>query len=181
MTIEELVRDKANEFPELVAPQSVTALRVWFCNYRTLSPLALLANLQTLVIAGYPDSDFDAIASLAKLQYLSILDFAKVTDLTPLGQLTELRTLRLHSPPSWDSSGRVIEVDSLAPIALLPRLEHLELFGVRPADQSLAALELAPNLRTVRVSKFPKPEVARYRAASNVGESFAPPPSAGWA
>lgn len=180
MLTEDLLRDPAKEFPRLPDPDAVTALRVWFCKYRTLRPLAGLRHLRTLVIAGYPDPDFDAISGLAELQYLSVLDFAKVTDLSPLAHLTELRTLRLHSPPSWDSSGKVIEVQSLAPLAELPRLEHLELFGVRPADGSLAALEPSRALKTVRVSNFPKAEVGRYRAAVHVSDSFAPPPTPDW-
>lgn len=115
-----------------------------------------------------------SLSELRRLEYLSVLDFAKVADLSPLADLNQLRVLRLHSPPSWDSSGRVIEVQSLAPLARLPRLEHLELFGVRPTDKSLAPLEAAPRLRTLRVSKYPKSEVARYRSAVAVTDEFAP-------
>lgn len=180
MATQDLMRDPAKEFPQLPDPGAVTALRIWFCKYRTLRPLSEMSNLQTLVVAGYPDSDFDALSGLTELRYLSVLDFAKVTDLSPLAGLDQLQTLRLHSPPSWDAAGKVIEVASLAPLAGLPRLEHLELFGVRTPDASLAALESAPALKTVRLSKFPKAEVARYRAATGVGESFAPEPGGDW-
>lgn len=176
MPIQDLVRDPARQFPDLPDPEAVTALRVWFCKYRTLGPVAAFTNLRTLVVAGYPDPDFVPLAGLRGLEYLSVLDFAKVSDLSPLADLDHLRVLRLHSPPSWDSSGKVIEVQSLEPLAQLPQLEHLELFGVRPSDKSLAPLEAAPRLRTVRVSKFPMPEVARFRAATGVTDPFAPPP-----
>lgn len=53
---------------------------------------------------------------------------------------------------------------------------YLELFGVRPTDHSLAALESAPALRTVRVSKYPKAEVSRYQSATGIADSFAPEP-----
>lgn len=176
------MRDPAKEFPSLAAPAAVTALRIWFCKYRTLRPMADLTSLQTLVIAGYPDPDFTPLRTLTHLAYVSVLDFARVTDLTPLAGLHSVRTLRLHSPPSWDASGRVIEVDSLAPIADLPRLEHLELFGVRPSSGSLAELEAAPSLRTVPVSRYSTSEVARYRRATGVASNFAPaPPVPDWA
>jgi hypothetical protein len=179
--IASMMRDPAKEFPSLYAPTEVKALRVWFCKYRTLRPVAELTNLQTLVIAGYPDTDFAPLGALTHLAYLSVLDFTRVSDLAPLAALQSLRTLRLHSPPSWDASGRVIEVDSLGPIAALPRLEHLELFGVRPSSGYLSELEAAPSLRSVRVSKYAEPEVARYQLATGVASDFAPaPPIPDW-
>jgi hypothetical protein len=181
VVIEDLVRDPSRQFPSLPNPEMVTALRVWFCKYRTLVQIADLTNLRTLVIAGYPDRDFGPLAHLRNLQYISVLDFGSVNDLTPLSELQDLRTLRLHSPPSWDSSGKVIEVPSLASIARLPRLQHLELFGVRPPDKSLADLEGASALQTVRVSKYPKAEVARYESTTGVHNPFAPsPPIPDW-
>jgi len=156
-------------------------LRVWFCKYRTLRPLAELINLQTLVIAGYPDNDFSSIAALQNLDYLSVLHFPGVTDLAPLRELRALRTLRLSSLPSWDASGKVLEVDSLAPIADLPLLEHLELLGVRPASASLAELEGTAALRSLRVSKYPEAEVARYQSSTGMTNTFAPaPPVPDW-
>lgn len=180
--IETLMWDGSKEFPTLADPLSITDLRVWFCKYRTLEPIGQLTNLRTLVIAGYPDADFGPLAHLTSLTYLSVLDFRQVADLEPLRAFSALQTLRLHSPPSWDSSSRVIEVGSLAPIASLPSLEHLELFGVRPVSESLAELEIAPRLRSLRVSKYPKDEVARFRSATGVDDAFAPkPPHADWA
>ena len=174
--IEDLVRDPAKQFPDLGRPEAVTALRVWFCKYRSLSPVADLPNLQTLVVAGYPDADLTPFAGLTNLRYLRLLDFPKVRDLSPLVELTNLRTLRLATLPSWDSSGRVLEVASLAPLSRLPRLQHLELFGVRPPDKSLVPLEASPTLRTLRVSKYPQTEVVRYRAATGQSGAFAPAP-----
>jgi hypothetical protein len=179
--IESLMRDPSKRFPTLADPEAITALRVWFCKYRTLRPVADLTNLRTLVIAGYPDQDLTPIAPLRNLNYLSVLDFARITNLAPLVELHTLRTLRLHSPPSWDSSGKIIQVESLAPIAHLPNLEHLELFGVLPISGSLDDLQRAPSLRSVRVSKYPESEVARYRSATGVDSAFAPgPPVPDW-
>lgn len=173
---ENLVRDPARRFPELDNPEAVVALRVWFCKYRSLNEIAALSNLDTLIIAGYPDADFTPLAVLTRLRYLQVLDFAKVRDLSPLSRLLHLQTLRLATPPSWDSSGKALEVESLAPLAELPQLEHLELFGVRPPDRSLTPLEAAPALRTLRVSKYPQAEVTRYRDATGHADSFAPSP-----
>jgi len=139
--------------------------------------VSALTNLRVLVVAGYPDHDLGPVSALRHLEYLSLLDCRHVTDLSPLAEFPALRTLRLQSLPSWDSSGKVIEVDSLAPLARIPQLEHLELFGVCPQpERTLADLQPAPRLRTVRVSKYPNAEVARYRAATGTGDDFAPEP-----
>jgi hypothetical protein len=61
-------------------------------------------------------------------------------------------------------------------LAKLPHLAHPELFGVRPADKSLRDLEKAPSLVSVRVSKYPKPEVRRFYEATGCTDAFAPGP-----
>jgi hypothetical protein len=176
------MRDSSKTFPAFDEPGRITALRVWFCKYQTLRQIEELSNVRTLVIAGYPDESFEPIGRLASLEYLSVVDFPKITSLEPLADLGQLRVLRLHCLPSWDSSGRVIQIESLAPIARLARLEHLELFGVGPANGSLSALESLPGLRSVRVSKYPPAEVDRFRAVSAVSDEFAPAPQVlGWA
>lgn len=152
------MRDKARTMPESV-DDAVSALRIWHCNYQSLAALRSYPKLQTLVAATYPDDTLDPVASLERLEYLSLLHLPAVTDLAPLRRLNRLRTLRLATLPSWDSSGKVTTVDSLAPLAALPNLAHLELFGVRAADNYLPDLEGAPSLVSVRVSKYPKPEV----------------------
>lgn len=170
------MRDKANSMPRDPDGAGVTALRVWHCNYASLAPLAQYPNLTMLVVATYPDMDLEPVASLGDLQYLSLLHLPGVTDLAPLARLPHLRTVRLSTLPSWDSSGKVTEVASLAPLALLPELAHLELFGVRPASKSLQDLENAVSLTSVRVSKYPKAEVTRYRSVTGVSDAFAPSP-----
>ena len=140
----DLMRDKAEVMPSDPEADKITALRVWHCKYVSLAPIVLYPNLTTLVVATYPDADLEPIASLKALEYLSILHLPRVTDLTPLATLSRLRTLRMATLPGWDASGKVTEVDSLRPLALLPELTHLELFGVRPASGSLGDLEHAP-------------------------------------
>lgn len=170
------MRDKAKTLPLDPDAANVTALRVWHCSYATFAPLAQYRNLRTLVVATYPDSDLDTVAQLGDLEYLSLMHLPSVADLAPLAQLKHLRTVRLSTLPSWDPSGKVTEVDSLRPLASLPRLAHLELFGVRPSDKSLRDLERAPSLASVRVSKYPKAEIARFRQATGLSDAFAPSP-----
>lgn len=155
---------------------TASALRVWHCNYQSLVPLSGYPNIKILVIATFPDDDLEPVAALTGLEYLRVLHLPGVTDLAPLERLQRLRTLRLATLPSWDSSGKVTTVESLAPLAGLPHLAHLELFGVRPADKSLRDLEGSPSLVSVRVSKYPKPEVRRLHEATGWADAFAPGP-----
>lgn len=170
------MRDKAKAMPTDADAGEITALRVWHCNYASLAPVMQYPNLLTLVVATYPDADLEPIALLDRLEYLSLLHLAGVSDLAPLVRLTRLHTVRLATLPSWDPSGKVTEVGSLRPLALLPKLTHLELFGVRPASKSLHDLEEAPRLASVRVSEYPKAEVTRFYDLTGMSDAFAPSP-----
>jgi hypothetical protein len=172
----DFVRDKATTMPLDPEAAEIRALRVWHCNYVSLARVRQYPNLNTLVVATYPDPDLELIASLVNLEYLSIVHMPGVSDLRPLVHLTKLRTVRLSTLPSWDSAGKVTEVESLRPLALLPALTHLELFGIRPTSKSLHDLEGAASLTSVRVSKYPKAEVARFREATGLNDAFAPLP-----
>lgn len=172
----ELMRDKSSSMPVAPDAADVTALRVWHCSYKSLAQLAYYSNLRILAIASYPDKDLDSVAKLSSLEHLSILHLPDVHDLRPLERLPHLHTLRLATLPSWDSSGKVTIVDSLKPLARIAGLKHLELFGVRPTTKSLEELEAAPALISVRVSKYPKPEVRRFYEATQLSDKFAPDP-----
>lgn len=170
------MRDKSKTMPTDHEAPSVTALRAWHCNYTSLAPVAQYANLRTLVIATYPDLDLEPLASLPRLEYLSLLHIPHVSELGPLERMTRLRTVRLATLPSWDSSGKCTVIISLRPLAQLPELAHIELFGVRPASKSLEDLEAAPGLVSVRVSKYPKAETKRFYDQTGVSNAFAPSP-----
>jgi hypothetical protein len=100
----------------------------------------------------------------------------KVSDLSPLMALSELQCLSLETLPSWDSSGKTTQVDSLAPIGYLQDLRHLALFGVRPKDRSLAPLELCHRLQSARFTKFPEFEVSRFYQLIGLSDAHVPLP-----
>ena len=173
----ELMRDKQEAMPTV--DRSVDSLRVWHCGYRTLRPVGELHQLRTLVIATFPDKSLSFLSELRSLRYLRILHLPKVTDLAPLTELQRLTSLSLSTLPSWDSSGRITEVESLDSIGTLAALEHLELFGVVGRTRSLAAIERCRSLASARFSKYPKEEVDRFYAATRVSDSHVPEPDAG--
>jgi hypothetical protein len=172
----EFVRDKARSFPSVADADEVQTLRVWHCKFLTLDPIARFANLRGLEIATYPDDSLVVIGELRMVQYLRVLHMPRVRDLSPLAQLESLVTLRLDTLPSWDNSGKGTTVQSLGPLAHLQALEHLELFGVVPADGSLEPLLSCRSLKTARFHLIPQPEVERYYALSHVANGYSPPP-----
>lgn len=172
----DLVRDKAVTVPTVVNPSSVSSLRIWYCEYKTLTPIAMLSQLKTLVIAGFPDANLGFLGELRNLEYLRILHLPRVVDLSPLARLQRLETLCLETLPSWDSSSKTIEVESLAPLIQIQSLKHLSLFGVLPKDRSLADLERCSGLHSARVSKYPRREEARFYAATGLSDAQSPEP-----
>ena len=54
----ELMREPAREFPKISEPLAFRSARIWHCNYTSLSDLAMLADLEVLVIATFPDTTF---------------------------------------------------------------------------------------------------------------------------
>ena len=159
------MRDAAKVFPLPSDPASVTSLRIWHCKYRTLAEVAALTNLTALEIATHPDATLEPLAALTNLETLRVLHLPNVSDLGPLRALKRLRRLSLETLPSWDTSGKVTEVASLAPLAELPLLESVELFGVVPASRSIDDLLRVPRLRHAKISKYAKGENERLAEA----------------
>jgi hypothetical protein len=162
--------------PVLDDPSAVGSVRVWGCKYRTLAPLAALHRLRTLVILGFPDESLRFVGELQALRHLWINHLPKVSDLSPLQGLMHLETLELMTTPGWDAGNKKTKVTSLAPIASLPSLKHLCLFGVVPQDLSLRPLEQCKSLRSARFSKYPKHEMARFYEATGLSNAFPPKP-----
>jgi len=57
-------------------PLNIRTAKIWHCNYQTLAPVAELVNLETLVIATFPDNCLDFLSELTQLRFLSIMHFA---------------------------------------------------------------------------------------------------------
>lgn len=172
----ELTRSPSKNFPRFTDPRVLRSLVIWHCKYASLRPIGQCLMLDTLVIATFPDAALDFLSGLAQLRYLQILHLPRVHDLSPLAGLRSLEVLSLETLPSWDASGKVTTVDSLEPIARLPKLRHLQLFGVRSALKSLTELEGCPSLVSARISKIPKKEADRFRAKMNLSEAWNPQP-----
>jgi len=166
----DLVGNQEKQMPPL--DSSVERLLIWRCKYRSLEPVRNLRKLRQLVICPLPDDTLDFLTSLKELRQLAIEHLPKVRDLSPLALLRRLESLRLSTLPSWDASGRVVEVRSLTPIAELPHLKYLTLFGIVPKTRSLKALEQCESLLAARFLKYRKAEVKRFYEATGVSSEL---------
>lgn len=173
----ELMRDPARAFPPVTDPESLRSARIWHCKYASLARLGELRNLEALVIAGLPDASLDFVGGLEKLRFLKIVHLPKISDISALSGLRQLTSLSLATLPGWDASGKTTTIASLEPLAALPELAHLELFGICAPDKSLAALEQCKRLRTARIAQYPQAEVHRFFASTDVIDQFNPEPS----
>ena len=170
----DLLRDKSKVMPTAADPAAVTSAQIWHCAYSSLEEIAAFPNIHSLVIATFPDTSLGRLSSLSKLTYLRVVHLPKVTDLSPLASLTELRSLSLETLPSWDASSKRTVVASLEPITRLEKIEHLSLLGVVPEDRSLSVLQQCTTLRTARFHGFAKAEVARFLSLTGVSIAHCP-------
>jgi hypothetical protein len=173
----ELIRDPSRTFPPAADPDAVRHATIWHCRYTSLAPLAGLRHLERLVIATFPDASLDFLGRLVQLRHLRIIHMPKVGDLEPLAGLTQLTSLSLATLPSWDASRKTTTVRSLAPLAALPALAHLELLGVCPPDKSLVPLEQCGHLRTARFAHYPADEIERFFHRTTAANRFNPEPA----
>ena len=156
--------DRASTFPSVDDPHRYTSARIKSCRYETLAPLGAFTNLRSLEVSQYPDRTFEPLSTLVRLERLKIRHMPALEDLIGIESLTALHYLYLATLPSWDASGRVTVVRSLAPLADLPNLTTLRLFGVRPPDKRVDDLLRIGSLTDARISKYPRREIERLYA-----------------
>jgi hypothetical protein len=173
----EFMRIAERQMPAVAEPLEVKSLTVWHCKFKTLAPLASFRNVTRLTIAGFPDESFEQISMLSNLKELRILHFPRARSLAPLKHLVQLFALSLESLPSWDTSRRQLVVESLDPLAELPSLTHLQLFGVVPPDRSLAVLEANSSLKSARFQGYPAAEAELFFLAKGVKNASYPFPA----
>jgi hypothetical protein len=155
--------DRAEVFASPPDPRSYTYARILACRYTSYEGLRQMTNLVSLEVIDWLAADLEALRGLHRLEQLKITHLPKITSVEPLAGLVSLRRLILETIPSWDSSGKVTEVDSLAPLRGLP-LEEVNMFGVRPASKSVDDLLEISTLRKARLSKFAAKEIKRINA-----------------
>jgi hypothetical protein len=144
-------------------PLRFTRARILACRFENWDALGEMSNLVSLEVIDWYAETLDALRPLRQLEQLKITHLPKITSLAPLSELVSLRRLILETIPSWDSSGKVTQVESLRPLCALP-LEEVNMFGVRPASRAVDELLEIATLRKARLSKFAAKEIERINA-----------------
>ncbi len=172
----ELMRDKSKVMPRIDSPLEVRSIRIWHCKYESLEQINKCKNLEVLVVASLPEADLKFLNNFKNLKYLSVIHLPRINDLSPLEALVSLETVSLSTLPSWDSSGKVTVVSTLAPLVNLPRLKYLELLGVRPENKSPLELVSSRSLVSIRLSKFAKKLEKELYEKTGLASDWAPEP-----
>lgn len=172
----DFMRDKSKVMPQIESPLEVTSIRIWHCKYESLEKINECKNIEVLVIASLPEEDFEFLKNFKNLKHLSVVHLPKINDLSPLEALTSLETVSLSTLPSWDSSGKVSVVSTLVPLASLPKLKYLELFGVRPENKSPLELTSSKSLVSIRLSKYAKKLEKELYESTGITNDWAPEP-----
>lgn len=116
-------------------------LTLYGTGFADLAPIASMHDLQSLYVEGnaLDYSDLEVIGTLTNLEHLSIPDYNGEADITPLGQLLELKTLSLS----------MANVTGIEPLSNLTKLKELDLSGIPATDFS--ALSSLSNLEKLNL------------------------------
>ena len=119
-------------------------LRIKNMSATSLEPLAQNRKLKRLIIKGgnkVPDMEWTRGLS-PTLEVLHLESLFRATDIRPIGELSQLKTLGLEG-----GIDRKLELGSLEPLGTLSNLQYLFLAAARVADKSLAPLQRLKKLR----------------------------------
>lgn len=144
-------------FSDLCRRLHVERLDVYQMRVDDLSCLADIPGLTHLAIRWNSRLEsLDALCGL-KLETLVLEDTPKIRDLEPLVRLPTLERLTFSAPAGSNAN----RVDSLAPLAGLPRLRELDLTNTRVASGGLLPLAGCHHLRRLVLSNhFPTEQYA---------------------
>lgn len=127
-----------------------TVVEVYLCGKEVTSiePLAQLVHLEGLCLVETGVSDLSALAGFSELKWLDVQYSELISDLSPLAELRDLKSLTLSDNPVRDISPltQLTELESLAlqgtnvtdvsPVARMTRVEYLYLSGAPVRDVS---------------------------------------------
>jgi hypothetical protein len=114
-----------------------------------------------VIVGGTKFSSLSWLSALPPLDTLLLQNFKRVTDLSPVGELTSLRAFGLEGS-MWTTQ----RVDSFRPLTMLPHLEALFLTNCRPTMDGLEPLQQLTQLRHLEIAAFyPDAEFLKLRHA----------------
>ncbi len=127
MTYLDLRTTSVTDLSPLSALTNLTSLKLPAESVTDLSPLGALTNLTSLRLSAESATDISPLSALTNLTSLD-LSINPATDISPLLQLVALEKLTIFSQSAGDLD--------LAPFETLKNLMIIELWGLRPLNQS---------------------------------------------
>jgi len=138
----------------------VAMIGLYHLRTKTIAPLVKLARLRHVYMNWVQQlSDIAPLASLP-LGTLWLEDATKITDISPLAQITSLQGVVISG--GMNSTQRVA---TLEPLAALPDLSELWLAAIKVADDTIWPLAACPALKNLNLpNTFETTEYARLHA-----------------
>ncbi|MBM7618653.1 hypothetical protein JOC95_000495 [Bacillus tianshenii] len=175
-----LIRGKTKNIERLKSFSNLTKLWIYTVNQKEFNTILSLVNPKMLHMYELRVEDLSIMSSLKEvevlalewntkaqslwdlskntsLKSLSITDFSKLNDITPLQKNTGLELLQL-SGGIWNS----LDLNSLQPLRYLKNLKYLGLSNIKVKDESLEPISELEGLKELEISnQFPTEEYAR--------------------
>lgn len=154
----------------LTATIDCKAAHVVGVNEKSMTRLCEVIRTRSLHFYEMRVADIGPLAAFPEMEHLSIRWNTKVTDLSAVGDLTQLRTLVLEDVPKVDDLGplsalkKLVGLDfsggiwnknraqTLGPLAQLPELAELHLTNLAVVSDGLRPLAKCPKLRALTLS-----------------------------
>jgi hypothetical protein len=141
---------------------SVAIMRLRAPRITSLAPLRRLTNLAALSLED--PLVLHGLDRLQSLRCLVMTHFRRIKSLSEVAGLPDLRAVLLKTIPSWDASGRCLEVESFEPFRKAVALESLALMGVWPLDGRLDPLHGLAKLQYLHISHVYRFSLEQYAA-----------------
>ena len=144
-------------FEAVCEMKNLIGLNIKWSAIKRIDSIHKLNGLCYLNLGGSSQVEsIDCLGNKRDLVWLEIDNFKKISDISALSKLSQLRGLSLEGS-MWTTQ----IVDSLAPIGQLTNLEFLSIANLRAKDKTLAPLFNLKKLKTLHTAKWwPKSEIS---------------------
>ncbi len=144
-------------FSRIVTSCRAKWLRLGDLTAKSLDGIEELRDTTELLIEWAPKVEsIEPVFRMGQLHSLSVIDVARLRDISGIGRLSKLRSLTLEGGV-W----KPLRLNSLKPVADLPGLQHLRIMNVRLADDDVTCLSRLAGLRSLELSnQFEREQIA---------------------
>ena len=153
------LNSKVNQelFEAVCKMKNLIGLNIKWSAIKRIDSIQGMKNLRYLNLGG--SSQVESIGCLGDMKdlvWLEVDNLKKITDISPLSNLSRLRGLSLEGS-MWTTQ----IVDSLTPIGQLTNLEFLSIANLKAKDKTLMPLLNLKKLKTLHLAKWwPKSEIS---------------------